>query len=155
MKARKVNPLITAINEQIKYYKDESKSSTRKAKRLAENRMLLRATYGSLVNGLDSDNGRVDISWIGRKPYISVYLYSLDGLKDVRLTSLLSNAMDIISMNVQERDVATYGYKRYTLDSEQINFEIIAHVKDDSPTCKRVVVKREMQEVLTTQFVCE
>jgi hypothetical protein len=63
--------------------------------------------------------------------------------------------MDIINMNVEERDVANYGYKRYTLNSEQINFEIIAHVKDDSPTCKRVVVKREMQEVLTTQFVCE
>lgn len=127
----------------------------RKAQDLQKNRMLLRVLYGSLVDGFDMDNGHLSMSWIGHKPYISAYMYKLNSLKDERLTSLISKCMDAISMNVEERDVADWGYKRYTFDSTDINFEIVAYVKEDSPTCKKVVVKREMKEVLTTKYVCE
>jgi hypothetical protein len=62
------------------------------------------------------DNGSLSMSWIGNKPYITAYMYKLDSLKDERLTSFISKCMDAISMEVEERDVADWGYKRYTIE---------------------------------------
>jgi len=152
---RKSNPIIKLINSQINSYKSESQMYMHKAQDLQKNRMLLRALYGSLVDGFDGDNDSLSMSWIGKKPYISAYLYKLDSLKDERLTSLISKCMDVIGNDVEERDVADWGYKRYTIESDKIQFEIVAYVKEDSPTCKKVIVKREMKEVLTTKYVCE
>ena len=155
MKARKANPIIKLINSQILSYKGQANEYSKKADALRQSRMLLRALYGSLVDDFDMDNGHLNMSWIANKPYITAYMYKLDSLKDERLTSLISKCMDAINMDVEERDVADWGYKRYTIDSPNINFEIVAYVKEDSPTCKKVVIKREMKEVLTTKYVCE
>jgi hypothetical protein len=156
MKARKSNPIIKLINSQINEYKGQANEYSKKADALKQSRMLLRVLYGPIVDGFDMNNGSLSMSWIGNKPYITAYLYKLDSLKDERLTSLISKCMDVInSMEVEERDVADWGYKRYTIENPDVNFEIVAYVKEDSPTCKKVVVKREMKEVLTTKYVCE
>jgi hypothetical protein len=152
---RKSNPIINLINSQIMAYKGQANEYSKKVDALKESRMLLRALYGPIVDGFDMDNGSLSMSWIGNKPYITAYMYKLDSLKDERLTSFISKCMDAISMEVEERDVADWGYKRYTIENPDVNFEIVAYVKEDSPTCKKVVVKREMKEVLTTKYVCE
>ena len=45
MKARKANPLIKAINDQVKSYKREAEGYMNKMRKIKQDRMLIRALY--------------------------------------------------------------------------------------------------------------
>jgi len=141
MKARKANPLITAINEQIKTYKRDANTFHQKATQLTKDRMLIRALYAPLFANFTS-NDQLYVSIFGDRIHFNVYMRDLDSFKDERLLSILNTAMETISDSVREQDYALYDHKEY-------------YVKEDSPTCKKIMTGMEVKEVPTYKFVCE
>lgn len=154
MKARKTNPFIKAINDQIDLYKREIKLLNEKATKLARDRMLLRALYAPMFAGL-TNNDRLHISLIGNHVHFILYMYELNSFKDERLTSILDYALENISTDVTEKDYAEYDHKEYRLQTKDLYFNIEAHVKEDSPTCRKVVTGMEIKEVPKYKYVCE
>jgi len=154
MKARKVNPLITAINEQIKTYKRDAKALHEKATKLAKDRMMIRALHSPLFASLTKDDS-VYIYTYAHTIQFNVYLRDLTSFKDERLTSMLSVAMETISDRVKETDFAQYDHKEYRVNGDSVSLEITAYVMSDSPTCKKIMTGMEVKEVPTYKFVCE
>jgi len=154
MKARKANPLITAINDQIKTYKRDANTFHEKASKLAKDRMLIRALYAPLFTNFTRDD-QVFVSMFGDRIHFNVYMRELDSFKDERLLSILNTAIETISDSVREKDYAQYDHKEYYINTDDVNLCITAYVKEDSPTCKKIMTGMEVKEVPTYKFVCE
>ena len=91
---------------------------------------------------------------------VMVDLRQLDGFKDTRLVQVLDK------LTAMTDEVSTYDYpaqvnrdytfhigERYT--DSHIGVRVSAYVKEDSPTCKKVVIGTEMIEQLTYEIVCD
>ena len=160
MKQRKVNPLITAINNQIKTYKHEADSLHKKVKRLTTDRMLLRALYAPIFVNLTEDDSIYIYTYDNNRIQFVVYMHELDSFKDERLTSTISSAMELIGDKVKETDFAQYEHKEYRISTnniyavEQAELQINAYVKSDSPTCKKVQIGTEIKAVPKYRFEC-
>ena len=154
MKARKTNPFIKAINEQIESYKREAKLLHEKAVKLAKDRMLIRALYMPMFANL-TDDDQLYISVYDDRIYFNLYMRGLDSFKDNRLTSILSHAIDTITSDIKEKDYAEYDHKEYRLYSDDVYLDIMAYVKQDSPTCKKIMTGMEIKEVPKYKFICE
>ena len=151
---RKVNPLITAINNQIKTYKHEANTQHKRAIALTKDRMMIRALYAPMFVNLGKDD-QLYVYMYNKFISFSVYMRDLDSFKDERLTSMLSIAIDTISDRVRETDYAEYDHKEYRIGTENVVLEITAYVKSDSPTCKKIMTGMELKEVPKYKFVCE
>jgi hypothetical protein len=154
MKARKANPLIKAINDQITSYKRDANAFHQKSTKLAKDRMLIRALYAPLFVNFTRDD-QVFVSIYGDRIHFNVYMRELDSFKDERLLSILNTAMETISDKVKEQDYAQYDHKEYYINTDDVNLCITAYVKEDSPTCKKIMTGMEVKEVPTYKFVCE
>jgi hypothetical protein len=154
MKTRKANPLITAINDQIKTYKRDANTFHQKATQLTKDRMLIRALYAPLFVNFTRDD-QLFVSMFGDRIHFNVYMRELDSFKDERLLSILNTAIETISDSVREKDYAQYDHKEYYINTDDVNLCITAYVKEDSPTCKKIMTGMEVKEVPTYKFVCE
>lgn len=154
MKARKANPLIKAINDQVTSYKRDANTFHEKASKLAKDRMLIRALYAPLFTNFTRDD-QVFVSLFGDRIHFNVYMRELDSFKDERLLSILNTAIETISDSVREKDYAQYDHKEYYINTDDVNLCITAYVKEDSPTCKKIMTGMEVKEVPTYKFVCE
>lgn len=154
MKARKANPFIKAINDQIESYKRDAKLLHEKAVKLSKDRMLVRALYAPMFANL-TDNDQLFVSLYGDRIHFNLYMRELNSFKDDRLTSILSYAIDTITSEVKEKDYAEYDHKEYRLYSDEVYLDITAYVKENSPTCKKIMTGMEIKEVPTYKFVCE
>lgn len=160
MKQRKVNPLITAIKNQIDQYKREANLAYKKATRLATDRMLLRALYAPIFVNLTEDDSIYIYTHDNNRVQFVVYMHDLDSFKDERLTSTISSAMELIGDKVKETDFAQYEHKEYRISTnniyavEQAELQINAYVKSDSPTCRKVQIGTEIKAVPKYKFEC-
>ena len=119
MKQRKVNPLISAINNQIDAYKNEAQSQHKRANQLTKERMKIRGLFSPIFNGL-AKNDSVYVYMFDEELQLHVYLHELESFKDERLTTLLSRAMDTISSVVTETDYARYDFKEYRIRNNNV-----------------------------------
>ena len=160
MKQRKVNPLITAIKNQIDQYKHEADLLHKKVKRLTTDRMLLRALYAPIFVNLTEDDSIYIYTHDNNRVQFVVYMHELDSFKDERLTSTISSAMELIGDKVKETDFAQYEHKEYRISTnniyavEQAELQINAYVKSDSPTCRKVQIGTEIKAVPKYKFEC-
>mgnify|MGYP003345451307 FL=1 len=160
MKQRKVNPLITAIKDQIDQYKREANLAYKKATRLATDRMLLRALYAPIFVNLTENDSIYIYTHDNNRVQFVVYMRELDSFKDARLTSTISSAMDLIGDKVKETDFAQYEHKEYRISTnniyavEQAELQINAYVKTDSPTCRKIQIGTEIKAVPKYKFEC-
>ena len=160
MKQRKVNPLITAIKNQIDQYKREANLAYKKATRLATDRMLLRALYAPIFVNLTENDSIYIYTHDNNRVQFVVYMRELDSFKDARLTSTISSAMDLIGDKVKETDFAQYEHKEYRISTnniyavEQAELQINAYVKTDSPTCRKIQIGTEIKAVPKYKFEC-
>jgi hypothetical protein len=154
MKARKANPLIKAINDQVKSYKREAEGYMNKMRKIKQDRMLIRALYTPVFADFVGD---LYVHMYASEIHFTVYMHELDSFKDDRLTTLMSRILDVVgsNANIVENDYAQYDYKSYRIRGSEVLFEITAYVKSDSPTCKKVMTGMEIKEVPTYKFVCE
>ena len=160
MKQRKVNPLITAIKDQIDQYKREANLAYKKATRLATDRMLLRALYAPIFVNLTENDSIYIYTHNNNRIQFVVYMHDLDSFKDERLTSTISSAMELIGDKVKETDFAQYEHKEYRISTnniyavEQAELQINAYVKTDSPTCRKIQIGTEIKAVPKYKFEC-
>ena len=151
---RKVNPLIQAINSEIKSERDTARTLQQRAKTLQKQRMLLRAKYGSAFKGLSDDHSYVSVYfWSNTKPTLSVSLYRLNGFKDERLTGLLGQFMQWTDTVREEVDAGNYS-KTYSLEMDDVCIQVHARIRSDSVTCERVQVGTEVKEVPLYELRC-
>ena len=154
MSTRKVNPLIKAINIEIKSERDTARTLAQRAKVLASQRMMLRAKYGKVFKDLDEDLSYLSVYfWSQSKPTLSLSLYRLDGFKDQRLTQVLESFMKWTDKVKEEADAANYR-KSYTFDLDDVEVMIHASIRSDSETCERVQVSTELKEVPVYELRC-
>lgn len=154
MKARKSNPLIKAINDQITSYKCEAEGYMKKMRKIKKDRMLIRGLYSPVFEGFTGD---LYVHTYASEIHFTVYMHQLDSFKDEQLTTLLGRILDVVGADasVAENDYAQYDYKSYRIRGSDVLFEVTAYVKSDSPTCKKVMTGMEIKEVPKYKFVCE
>lgn len=151
---RKVNPLIQAINKSIESAKSEGHNLITRAKRLEEQRMIIRAKYQEGFKNLSEDAvGSLYIT-NNYKPTIHLTLRELDGFKDQQLTQLLEFFMQYTD-KIEEREWAQYLNKDYTITCDDVVISICAYVRDGSPTCRKVAVGTKYEEITTYKIVCD
>ena len=88
------------------------------------------------------------------RPYIGVTLYNLESFKCLQLETLLSTLNNIGDAK-STKDWPSSLNRDYKFDLGYFDVSVSAYVRDDSPTCKRVVVGTKMQQVDTYKIVCE
>lgn len=147
---RKVNPIIPATNKAITNAQREARAAYTRVKTLKAQRMALRRfaplTAGLTLNELDICSGYTSIQ-------LYITLFDLDGFKDARLTDVLG-ALYEMTDTVDEQEVAQFHEKIYTADVDDVYIRIAAYVKEDSATCKRVEVGRELVEQVKYKMIC-
>ena len=153
MSTRKVNPLIQAINSEIRSGRETARTLQQRAKTLEQQRMLLRVKYGPAFKDLDTDTSYVGVYFWDDKPTLSVSLYRLDGFKDQRLTGLLEAFMRWTDTVHEKVDAGSYS-KTYSMQLEDVTININARIRSDSETCERVQVGTEIKEVPVYELRC-
>jgi hypothetical protein len=91
---------------------------------------------------------------LGSRPYIGVGLYDLESFKCLELETMLTTLVNLGEAD-DTRDWPSALNRDYKFKLESFDVLISAYVREDSPTCKRVVVGTEMQQVDTYKIVCD
>jgi DNA-binding transcriptional ArsR family regulator len=151
---RKTNPLIKAISEASGKSRRDGHELIEKAKALDALRMKIRANYSEVFKGLDMSVHSLYMRTGYYKPTIEVSLNKLDGFKDPVLVKILDFLMDK-SLSVKTSDYANWLNRDYTIEMDDVYVAISAYVRSDSPTCRKVKVGVQIQEVEQYELICD
>lgn len=153
MKTRKVNPLVTALNNSIKSTKADAHAVIAKARQLEQSKLALRAKYAGAFKDLQEG----DTLWVGVTSYgtsININLSDLSSFKDSRLVNMLEYFMQYTD-SVRQRDWAEFLNKDFTIELGDVTVNIGAYVKSDSATCRKVQVGTRLEEKPVYQLQCD
>lgn len=151
---RKTNPLIKAISEASDKSRRDGHELIEKAKALDALRMKIRANYSEVFKGLDMSVHNLYMRTGYYKPTIEVSLNKLEGFKDPVLVKILDFLMDK-SLSVKTTDYANWLNRDYNIEMEDVTVCISAYVRSDSPTCRKVKVGVQIQEVDQYELICD
>jgi hypothetical protein len=107
---------------------------------------------------LIGDIGMVRVELYLSKPCVYVTLFELDSLKQRELMSLLGYLYDEshkLEGKLSTQDWAAAVNRDYKFVTSKWEVSVSAYVKENSPTCRRVVVGTEMIEKTEYQIVCD
>lgn len=153
MKTRKVNPLVTALNDSIKSTKADAHRVIAKARQLEQSKLALRAKYA----GAFKDLREGDTLWVSVTNYgtnININLSDLSSFKDSRLVNMLEYFMQYTD-SVRQRDWAEFLNKDFTIELGDVTVNIGAYVKSDSATCRKIQVGTRLEERPVYQLQCD
>lgn len=89
------------------------------------------------------DRKTVLTMWMmGDEPRISLNLYDLEGFKSLRLEAVLW-LLEEIGTLVEQKEYASCMNRDYKYAVDGYCVHLSAYVKDDSPTCRKIVVGTE------------
>ena len=120
-------------------------------------RTMLNKLLEPLVYAVGS-TGTVSVWISGGRPFVHVSMYSLDSFKQPQLASVLEYLNDKTSEldgSVECEDYAASINRDFRFTTTKWTASISAYVKDDSPTCRKVVIGTEMVEKTKYQIVCD
>jgi hypothetical protein len=142
-------------------FADAIKSANSDMDRVRNNKAAIvanRKVIGKVVRMLSKSLNDRDHLYISNdydsRPYIGVTLYNLESFKCLQLETLLSTLNNIGDAK-STKDWPSSLNRDYKFDLGYFDVSVSAYVRDDSPTCKRVVVGTKMQQVDTYKIVCE
>ena len=153
MKTRKVNPLVTALNDSIKSTKADAHRVIAKARLLEQSKLALRAKYAGAFKDLHEG----DTLWVSVTSYgtsININLSDLSSFKDSRLVNMLEYFMQFTD-KVSQRDWAQFLNKDFVFELDDVTVTIGAYVKSDSDSCRRVQVGTRLEETPVYQLQCD
>lgn len=153
MKTRKVNPLVTALNDSIKSTKADAHRVIAKARQLEQSKRALRAKYAGAFKDLHEG----DTLWVSVTNYgtsININLSDLASFKDSRLVNMLEYFMQYTD-SVRQRDWAEFLNKDFTIELGDVTVNIGAYVKSDSATCRKIQVGTRLEETPVYQLQCD
>jgi hypothetical protein len=154
MSTRKVNPLITAVNESIKDSKASAQRMHQHVKDLMGQRMLIRAQFSDMLKNLNTDKHHLSVTMSCGAPRINVTLNKLDSFKDEDLTTLLAYLVNNTEAEVTEEAWPQFHNKDYHAVVNGAHVTIRAYVRSDSPTCRRVQVGTQLKEEPVWELHC-
>ena len=102
--------------------------------------------------------GNVHVSVNYGKPEINVTMYRLDSLKQRELVwalEFLTTETDKLEGRMKTQDWAAAVNRDFIFSTDKWDARISAYVKDDSATCRKVVIGTEMVEQHKYQIVCD
>ena len=102
--------------------------------------------------------GSVYVSVNYGKPEINVTMYRLDSLKQRELVwalEFLTTETDKLNGRMKTQDWAAAVNRDFIFTTDKWDARISAYVKDDSETCRKVVIGTEMVEQHKYQIVCD
>jgi hypothetical protein len=102
--------------------------------------------------------GTVQVWISGGMPFIHVYMYRLESFKQSQLMAALEYLHDktaALDGNVNCEDYAAAINRDYRFTTTKWTANISAYVKDDSPTCRKVVVGTKMVEQVQYEISCD
>lgn len=142
-------------------FADAIKSANNDMNRVRNNKAAIvanRKVIGKVVRMLSKSLNDRDHLYISNdydsRPYIGVTLFNLESFKCLQLETLLSTLNNIGDAK-SSTDWPSSLNRDYKFDLGYFDVSVSAYVRDDSPTCKRVVVGTKMQQVDTYKIVCE
>jgi hypothetical protein len=119
---------------------------------LMTNRKLL----GKVARMLEKSMGDRDHMWMDSdfdgRPYIGVTLYNLESFKCLQLETMLST-LNSLGDALPTKDWASILNRDYKFNLGFFDVVVSAYVRDDSPTCRKVVIGTEMKQVETYKIV--
>lgn len=102
--------------------------------------------------------GDISVSVFAGKPSISVRMYRLESLKQRELVWALEHLTietDKLEGSVSSTDYAALVNRDYRFSTDKWDALITAYVRDDSPTCRKVIIGTELVEQHKYQIVCD
>ena len=151
MKTRKLNPFISALNSALDDRQKSVNEMRNNINEVKSKKLELRVKYGRLFTDLP---GSFSISLSCEKPVAYVSMRRLESFKDARLTDFLDK---LVAMDgeMSSTDYASIMNRSFTCNFSDFQVYIDAYVKDDSPTCRKVVIGSKIEEVLEYEIVCD
>lgn len=104
------------------------------------------------------DKGRVYVSVSYGKPEINIPMYDLDSLKQRELVwalDYLTIEADKLEGRIKTQDYAAAINRDFVFTTDKWEARIMAYVKSDSPTCRKVIIGTEIVEQHKYQIVCD
>ena len=104
----------------------------------------------------DLANPRVDV-FCG-KPVVYISMFSIESFKQTELVNALGYLTEITEKDngkITTEDWATAVNRDFRFETKEWRVCINAYVKDDSPTCRRIVVGTEMVERTIYEIACD
>lgn len=92
------------------------------------------------------------------KPVVYISMFSIDSFKQAELVNALGYLTEITEKDngkITTEDWATAVNRDFRFETENWRVCINAYVKDDSPTCRRIVVGTEMVERTIYEIACD
>jgi hypothetical protein len=128
-------------------------SAMRKLNVLKVNRKVM----GKVMRALDkiiSDDYQMHLMTDGEKPKVYIMMRHLESFKDEKLMKVLSYLSETMD-NMHTEDWPASVNRDYRFTSSTHSAVISAYVRDDSPTCRKVLVGTELQTVEKFEIVCD
>ena len=151
MKTRKLNPFISALNSALDDRQKSVNEMRNNINEVKSKKLELRVKYGRLFTDLP---GSFSISLSCEKPVAYIRMYQLESFKDARLTDFLDKLI-ALDGEMSSTDYASSLNRAFDCEFSDFRVYIDAYVKDDSPTCRKVVVGTKMEEVNEYEIVCD
>lgn len=150
----KTNPATQAYLNSIESV-DRDLTRARKYKAaLMANRKEIGKIARMLANGLKHEDSIFISNNFNSRPYICVSLCSLESFKCLELEVMLATMMNL-GEPANTTDWPSALNRDYKFKLGAFDVVVSAYVRDDSPTCKRVVVGTETQQINTYKIVCD
>ena len=151
MKTRKLNPFISALASALEDRQKSINEMRDNINKVKTKKLELRVKYGRLFTDLP---GSFTISLSCEKPVAYVHIRRLESFKDSRLTDFLDK---LVAMDgeMSSTDYASSLNRAFTCNFSDFQVYVDAYVKDNSPTCRKVVVGSKIEEVLEYEIVCD
>ena len=116
-----------------------------------------RKMLGKLLRSLDrlgAEDIAVRADYWANKPTVYLQLRDLESFKDAKLMAVLEY-VSVFSDTETSKDWAQYLNRDFRFTSQTVDVHIGAYVKEDSPTCRKVVIGTELQTVEKYKIVCD
>jgi len=153
--AKKPNPIVAHINKGIANLKAVKADIAHDIRRMQESRRKYHHILNHIVSPANDNGGYINVNRYG----VSVTYYDLEGFKDLRLETTLEG-LNFIGEIERTREYASVMNRDYIFrvpfaDGTSMSVTVCAYVKEDSPTCRKIVVGQEIQTVDKYEIVCD
>jgi len=116
-----------------------------------------RKMIGKVLRSLDKVLGnkdRLHLMENDNMPHVYVVMYDLESFKDERLMRILGHFSETMN-DMETEDWAKSVNRDYRFKSATYSAVVSAYVRNDSPTCRKVLVGTELQTVEKYEIVCD
>lgn len=147
-----IDDAVRSIDSDIRFMKER-----RAVLKSGKVRTMLSKLLQPLVYAV-GDKGNVYVGVSYGKPEIMVSMYRLDSLKQRELVwalEYLTIETDKLNGRTKTQDYAAAINRDFIFSTDKWDARIMAYVKDDSATCRKVIIGTEMVEQHKYQIVCD